>query len=171
VTGQTIENIYAQEKVDTVPFFFRKDQFQLRFYDTEGQEDYDVVRPQTYKSAGIVVICFSIISPSSFSNVKTKWCYEVQRHCPGAMILLVGTKVDLRNNEEFLQRLAERKLTPITKKQGQSLAKELGAVAYLELSVQQQNITEVFTSGIVQLLSTQQNKQSTKKAKANCQLL
>ena len=38
----------------------------------------------------VFLICFSVVSPSSFENVTTKWCPEIKHHCPDAPILLIG---------------------------------------------------------------------------------
>ena len=39
----------------------------------------------------VFLICFSVVSPSSFENVTSKWCPEIKHHCPDAPILLIGT--------------------------------------------------------------------------------
>ena len=37
-----------------------------------GQEDYDRLRPLSYPNTDIFVVCFSVVSPASFENVKEK---------------------------------------------------------------------------------------------------
>jgi small GTP-binding protein len=44
----------------------------LGLWDTAGQEDYDRLRPLSYPSTDIFLICFSVMNPASFTNVKTK---------------------------------------------------------------------------------------------------
>jgi Ras-related C3 botulinum toxin substrate 1 len=51
-------------------------------------------------------------SPSSFENVTSKWYPELKHHCPEAPIILVGTKIDLRDDRETLSALAEQGLSP-----------------------------------------------------------
>ena len=51
----------------------------LLFYDffLTGQEDYDRLRPLSYPQTDVFLVCFSVVSPSSFENVKEKvrWHY------------------------------------------------------------------------------------------------
>ena len=56
----------------------------------------------SYPQTDVFLVCFSIISPSSFDNVKSKWFPEVQHHAPNVPIILVGTKSDLRNDHEMV---------------------------------------------------------------------
>ena len=94
--------------------------FTLGLFDTAGQEDYDRLRPLSYPSTDVFLVCFSVISPASFENVKEKWFPEVHHHCPGVPIIIVGTQTDLRNDDVILQRLHRQKLSPITQEQGEN---------------------------------------------------
>jgi len=57
---------------------------------------------------------------------------EITCNCKGTPYLLVGTRTELRNNEAIMSNLAEAKQSPTTCSQGVELAKELGAMKYLE---------------------------------------
>ena len=65
-------------------------QVSLGLWDTAGQEDYDRLRPLSYPQTDVFLICFSVVSPSSFENVTSKWYPEIKHHCPDAPILVVG---------------------------------------------------------------------------------
>ena len=41
----------------------------------------------------VFLICFSVVSPSSYENVVTKWNPEIKHHCPDAPVLVVGKSV------------------------------------------------------------------------------
>jgi Ras-related C3 botulinum toxin substrate 1 len=121
----------------------------LGLWDTAGQEDYDRLRPLSYPQTDVFLICFSVVSPPSFENAKNKWNPEIMHHCPKAPKLLVGTKIDLREDSETLARLADKRMQPISKDQGDKLAKEIGALKYLECSALTQNgLKNVFDEAI-----------------------
>lgn len=56
----------------------------------------------------------------------SQWYPEVRHHCPHTPILLVGTKLDLRDDKDTVERLRDKKLTPITYPQGLAMAREIG---------------------------------------------
>ena len=98
----------------------------LGLWDTAGQSDYDRLRPLSYRDTDIFLVCFSVVNPDSFINVKDKWVVEVQHHCPDVPMILVGTKSDLRKDTKAPAALDAKGQVPITEQQGQDLAKELG---------------------------------------------
>merc|ERR1712137_1028638 len=106
----------------------------LGLWDTAGQEDYDRIRPLSYPGADVFLICFSVVSPASYENIRTKWFPEVTHHCPSASSLLIGTKLDLREDPAAVQSLKEKKLSPVSADQGERLRKEIKAMKYLECS-------------------------------------
>lgn len=61
-----------------------------------------------------------------------QWYPEVSHHCPGVPILVVGTKLDLREDKDTVDKLKAKKLAPITPEQGMELANRVCAFAYLE---------------------------------------
>ena len=78
-----------------------------------------------------------------------QWFPEVSHHCPSTPIILVGTKLDLREDKETVEKLKEKRLSPITYPQGLAMAKEIGAVKYLECSaLTQKGLKTVFDEAI-----------------------
>lgn len=66
-------------------------------------------------------------------SVFCQWYPEVRHHCPSTPIILVGTKLDLRDEKDTIEKLKDKKLAPITYPQGLALAKEIGQSLLLYL--------------------------------------
>jgi len=121
----------------------------LGLWDTAGQEDYDRLRPLSYPQTDVFLVCFSLVSPPSFENVRTKWHPEISHHAPNIPMVLVGTKLDLREDPDTIQKLRERRMTAIAYQQASQMAKDIGAVRYLECSaLTQKGLKNVFDEAI-----------------------
>lgn len=121
----------------------------LSLKDTSGQEEYVELRHLTYPNTDVFLLCFSVVHPGSFWNVRTMWWPELMRHCPNSQVILVGTKIELRNNPEEIKRLSESGLKPITYEEGVALAKEIKAEKYIECSARTlANVEQVFDDAI-----------------------
>ncbi|KAK0628692.1 putative Rho GTPase Rac [Bombardia bombarda] len=141
----------------------------LGLWDTAGQEDYDRLRPLSYPQTDVFLVCFSIASPPSFDNVKAKWFPEINHHAPGVPIILVGTKIDLREDPRTLEQLAKQKMVPVTYDQGLLCYQDIGAVKYIECSaLTQRNLKLVFDEAIRAVLNPR--KEPLKK-KSKCTIL
>ncbi|KAK5118291.1 Rho GTPase [Meristemomyces frigidus] len=127
--------------------------YTLGLFDTAGQEDYDRLRPLSYPQTDVFLVCFSVTSPASFENVREKWFPEVHHHCPGVPCLIVGTQTDLRDDPQVRDKLAKQKMQPVRKEDGERMAKDLGAVKYVECSaLTQYKLKDVFDEAIVAAL-------------------
>jgi cell division control protein 42 len=74
------------------------------------------------------------MEPASFWNVEEKWIPEIRAWSPGTPCLLIGTQIDLRDNAMSLQKMSHKKQKPISKDEGERMAKKCGAYAYIECS-------------------------------------
>lgn len=117
--------------------------------DTAGQEDFDRLRSLSYNDTDLVLIVFSIDAPTSLANVSSKWVPEIQHHCEGVPFLLVGTKSDLRNDEQTLEKLRARNQKVVELSDANAVGKEIGAQAILECSaLTGAGIKEVFDQAL-----------------------
>jgi len=116
-------------------------QYNVGLWDTAGQSDYDRLRPLRYPKTNCFLVCFSIIGTPSFENVRSKWIKEIRHHAPGVSVILVGTKLDLKNDQKTV---ADGTKT-VSKEMGDALAAEIGAYKYLECSaLTQENLKPLF---------------------------
>lgn len=142
------DNYSANVMVDGKPI-------NLGLWDTAGPEDYDRLRPLSYPQTDVFLVMFSLVNPSSFENIRAKWHPEISHHCPNTPFIMMGNKLDLRDDSSTLQKLAEKKQKPISYEVGMDLAYELNATAYCEASaLTQVGLKTVFDEAIRAVLST-----------------
>eukprot|EP01113_Clastostelium_recurvatum_P014710 TRINITY_DN1802_c0_g1_i1.p1 TRINITY_DN1802_c0_g1~~TRINITY_DN1802_c0_g1_i1.p1 ORF type:complete len:217 (+),score=72.86 TRINITY_DN1802_c0_g1_i1:166-816(+) len=123
----------------------------LGLWDTAGSEEYNTLRPLSYPGTDVFIICFSLISPTSFQAVHTKWYPEIKEHMSDQIppIILVGTKLDLRSKAGTLEALKENGEEPITLEMGERMREEIGATKYIECSaLTQDNMADVFDAAM-----------------------
>lgn len=128
----------------------------LSLWDTAGQEEFDRLRSLSYSDTHTIMLCFSIDSRDSLENVKNKWVGEITDHCEGVNLVLVALKCDLRNNENNVitpnniqnntQKTSAANQNLISYQEGLDMAKEIGALRYLECSAKlNKGVNEAFT--------------------------
>ena len=101
---------------------------------------------------------------SSLFILCLQWFPEVSHYCPNTPIILVGTMLDLREDKETIEKLKEKKLSPITYKQGLAMAKEIGAVKYLECSaLTKKGLKTVFNEAFIAVLCPKPKLENKKK--------
>jgi len=120
-------------------------EIELTLWDTAGQESYDRLRPLSYSQTDVILICFSIDSPDSLSNVEPHWAKEVKHFCRGVPVILVGNKIDLRNDQDTIQNLTTLQKEPITSENTRLVAKKIHAHHSIECSAKTgENIDKLF---------------------------
>jgi len=142
----------------------------IQLFDTAGQEDYDRLRLIAYPNTDVFLVCFSIINPDSYDNVREKWVPEIQKHWGQAPFLLVGTQMDLRTDPATITNLEKKTKKPVSAEQGKRLASELGAVCYVECSaLTQEGMKNVFDEALMAALNKEDEDE--KKPCCPCTLL
>ena len=114
-----------------------------------------------FNEANVCILCYSIVSSSSFQNIENKWVPEIQKQFPGRPIILVGTKSDLR---------VEAEDNCIQQSQVNGKAIELNCISHLECSALKQEGLESLLQNIITayLNSYQSNSSKTCPMKINC---
>ncbi|CAM6102785.1 unnamed protein product [Calypogeia fissa] len=51
-------------------------------WDTAGQDDYNQLRPLSYRDADVFLLAFSFVNKASFENVLKKWVPELRHYAP-----------------------------------------------------------------------------------------
>ncbi|XP_042409543.1 rac-like GTP-binding protein 5 isoform X1 [Zingiber officinale] len=174
----------------------------LGLWDTAGQEDYNRLRPLSYRGSDVFLLAFSLISKASYENVAKKvsnefihfiisrplnstkfsdlhfppsdldfqWIPELRHYAPGVPIILVGTKLDLRDDKQFF--IDHPGAFPISTAQGEELLKQIGAAAYIECSSKtQQNVKAVFDQAIKVVLQPPKKNKKKRKQQRHCSIL
>uniref|UniRef100_A0A2K5HL35 Cell division control protein 42 homolog n=1 Tax=Colobus angolensis palliatus TaxID=336983 RepID=A0A2K5HL35_COLAP len=135
--------------------------YTLGLFDTAGQEDYDRLLLLSYPQTDVFLVCFSVVSPPSFENVKEKWVPEITHHCPKPPFLLAGTQTNLRDDPSIIENLSKNKQKPITPETAEKLAHDLKAVRYVECSaLTQKGLKNVFDEAILAALEPPELKKS-----------
>merc|ERR1712156_213818 len=141
--------------------------YTLGLMGTAGQEDYDRLRPLSYPQTDVFLVCFAVIAESSFKNVQQKWIPEITHHAPGVPIILVGTKSDLREDQETINGLKAKNLNMVGLDAINQMVQQIGATKYVECSaLTQDKLKTVFDEAIRAALTPQK-----KKKKNGCTLL
>ncbi|KAJ5066109.1 hypothetical protein M0811_03442 [Anaeramoeba ignava] len=124
-------------------------------------EYYDGIKHTYYSEANFFLICFSIISLSSFENVKSKFIPEIKQNFPNIPIILIGNEFEKRNNSIIIEELKQNNLEPITYEKGIRTAKKSKMLKYVECSFEtKKNLTTILET--VSRLSLKSNNQTEK---------
>ena len=105
----------------------------LQIWDTAGQERFRSVTSFYYQNASCAVIVFDLTKFDSLNGAES-WYDDIQEKSSTTVpVILVGNKCDLIDERQ------------ISKEQIESLAKEIGAAAYVEVSAKSgENVNQIF---------------------------
>ena len=156
----------------------------LNLWDTAGQEDYDGLRPLSYPYSDVFILCFSLISQTSFANALSKWAPELRaydkRNGTDTPIILVGTKSDIRNDPLLHPKGAKyghqsgmvnsSTSAVVSYADGLAASQKLGCAAYVECSaLTQDGLKLVFDAAINSALRKKAMERQTDKKDSKCQ--
>ena len=124
--------------------------------DSVGSEKDHRIRPLTYPSTDVFLLLFDVTcSEGQFRDLLPKWWVELKFYCPTVPVILVGSKVDLRENGD---------IETISAEEGEAMAGQIGAVQYIEVSCcNNLGVRQVFDEAIRVGLSYQSNNNESNK--------
>ncbi|OHT15573.1 Ras-related protein Rab11D [Tritrichomonas foetus] len=105
IVGRLVDKVFNQEIETTIGVEFRTypvligdKEVKLNIWDTAGQEKFKSVSKAYFRNAVGAVLVFSLTDRKSFEALDD-WLNDLQSLCiPNAVILLVGNKVDLKDD-------------------------------------------------------------------------
>ena len=152
------ENIPRTMEDTSIDVSFEDQNISLMLRDIACQEEYKKLRPFSYPQTDIFLICFSLISPTSYNHVYDLWKPEIAEHCPDTPIILVGLSGNLREEFEDSDEDKQEGMEPISSSKGIELKEKIGARAYIECSCEKQiHINDAFDIAIKVALHPNEN--------------
>ena len=109
-TQETFPSLYEPTVFDTYNGTknYKGSEVKLQIWDTAGHEDLGRLRPIAYANTDCFIICFSLMQRNSLENACKKWISEVKTTARACPCILVGTKLDLREELERSERQEDR---------------------------------------------------------------
>lgn len=149
---------------------------QLSIIDTAGQEDWAALRVLSYPGTDCFLLCYSVVQRDSFENIPTKWVPELKNYMKNdCKFVLVGLKVDLREDPKTLREMREENQTPVTSEEGEKLSKSLenhGCCGFIEVSAKYyKNVKESFNLALDGIFKEQIMKDLKRKQKSICSIM
>jgi len=114
-----------------------------QIWDTAGQERFRAITRVHYRGAGGALLVYDLTSRQSFLGVR-KWLEDLQEHaCAGAVIMLVGNKLDLSR--------ADPGTRQVSKVEASALADRLGLLFAEVSAVTMEGVHEAFERVLLQV--------------------
>ena len=119
----------------------------LILWDIAGQERYDLSRQLFFQGCWGALFVYDITRDSTFSNIKSKWLCDLKKYGKdNAVFILIANKKDLK--EERV----------ISKKEGETFAREISANDFIETSAKNGNNVEKAFKNLVQRVLSRSTK-------------
>ncbi|GFT88193.1 ras-like GTP-binding protein Rho1 [Nephila pilipes] len=102
-----------------------------------------------YRRTNVVMYCYGIDTPESLMMLQKLLIPKVRILTRTLPSLLVGNRVDLRNDPDTIRRLAQRKMQPVTIDDGRRSREMFGINAFIEcLDMNSKSVSNVFRTAM-----------------------
>ncbi|KAF2073598.1 hypothetical protein CYY_005087 [Polysphondylium violaceum] len=142
--------------------------YSIGLWESSGQEEYERLRPLMYTHTNVFMILFSVVDHDSYNKALNLWYNDYKNNLAveNVPIILCGTKIDLRNDQNTLEKLAQKNQAPITPKQGEELRKQINADIYCECSsLTQQGLDDLFENVMKAFINKRDGNNKSQKKK------
>lgn len=140
---------------------YKNQSYSLDLWDTAGQENFDRLRPLSYKGVDCFLLCFDVSNATSLDNIKFKWMKEIQQAIQDnvsnsddskGQVMLVGTKSDKRGmKSDIYKEVTSDQIAEHRRKiaENRGYGENEDAVPYVETcALTRKNVKEVFETAI-----------------------
>lgn len=142
-----VDNFVKEVKIEDDKFV------SLALWDTAGQEDYDTIRPLSYRETDLVLLCYTIENKKRISNISKKWLMEIKNYCPSSQFFLIGLKKDMRDMDDP----TIDKSSIISESDGRKVAEDINAAKFFECSARTgENVNVIFEEAARYIWNTKQ---------------
>lgn len=121
-------------------------QVQMTLWESPGHEDYARYRGRAYDGASVILLFYSITSTSSLRLLREELYPEIKEMVPNLPIILVASKVDLREHQPTIESMAKScSRGPFSVQEGLDITAEFKAVRYMEVcGTQNEGVSDIF---------------------------
>ncbi|KAM0748187.1 P-loop containing nucleoside triphosphate hydrolase protein [Meredithblackwellia eburnea MCA 4105] len=164
-------------EVDKFEVNLEGETFEMSLWDTFDREEYYRLRFLSYPETDVVMICYSIQDPMSLEDVVNKWAPEARQFLGSVPIVLVGLKLDLRDNERAKNQLAETGNRILQWEDGDAVKRKIGAELFIECSAKRgprDDLRRIFREAAQMALGNSKKKAIEKKrskGSGNCVMM
>lgn len=115
----------------------------------EGGENSSYTRKFSYFIADVIIFCFCLVNPYSYSQIETEFYDDIIKYCKDKPYILVGLKKDKRENFKTSMERNYHEKGKIDRRKGERLKEKIKAEYYIECSSwEHENVNEVFETAI-----------------------
>eukprot|EP01080_Neovahlkampfia_damariscottae_P004500 gene4500-7880_t len=109
---------------------------------------------------------------SLWDTAGQEWAPEVKHHVSGCPLVLVGTKIDIKDDDDYMEDLKRGGSTAIGLHEAQDLKKAIGAEKYMECSAKTgEGVKELFEEAVRMSLYAKKNRGGSTDVGKICTLL